>query len=75
MTEIFFSRLCFALAISAVSFMFAAGTWYEVFIHRRNDLKTQGYMEAMITRGLFFMRLGAFSLFLSFVAYVMQWCW
>jgi hypothetical protein len=75
MTELFFSRLCFSLAVSAVSFMFAAGTWYEIFIHRRNDLRTQSYMEAMIGRGIFFMRLGAFSLFLTIVACIMQWCW
>ena len=74
MTELFYSKLCIALAISAVSFMISAGTWFEIFVHKRNELRTKQYMESMLGRGVFFMRLGVFSLFVALVAAIMNWC-
>ncbi len=73
MTKVQYSTIFISLFISATSALMSAGTLYEIFVYKRNDIKTIEYMEIMLLRAQRLLTIGVTTLFIAFVALIISW--
>lgn len=73
MTKIQYTMIFLSLVISAISSLLSAGTFYKMFIHRRNEVLSHEYLDIMLGRAQFLMKVGISGLFTAFVIAVISW--